>query len=303
MPANVKLYDGTLDPEDHLSRFSFAANSGEWPMPVWCCMFQQMLDGSARGWFEHLLAGSIDGCAELRKQFTTRFSTRRACFKDLTEITKIVKKVNETLDAFKERWIVETSFIVGVPEVMKISSFMDAQKCPELAKRYFDKVPKMVDEMMIRLVDFIRSEEAFANTELPKGEISEASKKWGGPAPRGDHQGYHHLRLNLSALTKHPKEILALDLQLNLPPPRPMQLPPKKENQDRYYDYHREKGLYTNDCYQLKGQLESALESRKLNYLIKYIRQRGRENSKGRDGGKDVSLCSCHTDIYTAGNT
>ncbi|GJU75984.1 hypothetical protein Tco_1273054 [Tanacetum coccineum] len=81
---------------------------------------------SARGWFEHLPSGSIDGWIELRTQFTTMFSTRRACFKDPTEITKIVRKANETLVAFKERWIVETGFIVGVPEVMRILSFMDA---------------------------------------------------------------------------------------------------------------------------------------------------------------------------------
>ncbi|GKD23742.1 hypothetical protein Tco_1225445, partial [Tanacetum coccineum] len=55
------------------------------------------LDGSARGWFENLPNGSIDGRAELRLQFTTRFSTRRACFKDPTEITKIVRRANETL--------------------------------------------------------------------------------------------------------------------------------------------------------------------------------------------------------------
>ncbi|GKE83025.1 hypothetical protein Tco_1553025 [Tanacetum coccineum] len=84
IPANIKLYDGTTDPEDHLSRFSSAVNSGEWPMPVWCQMFQQTLDGSARGWFENLSQGSIDGWVELRQKFTTRFSTRRACFKDLT---------------------------------------------------------------------------------------------------------------------------------------------------------------------------------------------------------------------------
>ncbi|GJW23186.1 hypothetical protein Tco_0033808 [Tanacetum coccineum] len=59
MPANIKLYDGTTDPEDHLGRFASAANSGEWPMPVWCRMFQQTLDGPARGWFERLLANSI----------------------------------------------------------------------------------------------------------------------------------------------------------------------------------------------------------------------------------------------------
>ncbi|GJT79469.1 reverse transcriptase domain-containing protein [Tanacetum coccineum] len=166
MPANIRLYDGATDPEDHISRFSSAANLGEWPMHVWCRMFQQTLDGSARGWFKNLPPGSIDGWAELRLQFTTRFLTRRACFKDPTEITKIVRKANETLVTFKERWIVETSFIAGVLEVMKISSFMDAHKCPKLAKRFSDKVPKAVDEMMTRLDDFVRSEEAFASTEL-----------------------------------------------------------------------------------------------------------------------------------------
>ncbi|GKG06623.1 hypothetical protein Tco_0329592, partial [Tanacetum coccineum] len=36
--------------------------------------------------------------------------------------------------------------------------------------------------------------------------------------------------------------------------------PPKKENLDRYRDYHGEKGHNTNDCFQLKRQLEAALE-------------------------------------------
>nr|GFD05602.1 reverse transcriptase domain-containing protein [Tanacetum cinerariifolium] len=184
MPANIKLYDGTTDPEDHLSRFSSATNLGEWPMPVWCCMFQQTLDGSARGWFENLSGGSIDGWVKLRQQFITTFSTRRACFRDPMKITKIVRKANETLVIIKERWIVETGFITGVPEVMKISSFMDAHKCPELAKRYSDKVPKTVDEMMARLDDFVRSEEAFASMELPKGEASEALKKSACPISR-----------------------------------------------------------------------------------------------------------------------
>ncbi|GKA53672.1 hypothetical protein Tco_0746987 [Tanacetum coccineum] len=159
---------------------------------------------------------------------------------------------------------------------MKISSFMDAHRCPELAKRYSDKVPKMVDEMMTRLDDFVRSEEAFASMELPKGEVSEASRRDGlvsyhaqtpYQAPRD--QGFRHPKFNLSSLTKLPKEILASEPQLNLQPPRPMQLPPKKENQDKYCDYHREKGHYTNDCFQLRRQLEMALEPGKLNHLIK----------------------------------
>ncbi|GJR98356.1 reverse transcriptase domain-containing protein [Tanacetum coccineum] len=89
MPTNIKLYDGTADPEDHLSRFASAANSGEWPM----------------------------------------------------------------------------------------HSFMDSVKSPELAKRFSDKVPTTVNEMMERLDDFVRSEAAYANTELLKGETGETHRK------------------------------------------------------------------------------------------------------------------------------
>nr|GEX88909.1 reverse transcriptase domain-containing protein [Tanacetum cinerariifolium] len=183
-------------------------------------------------------------------QFTTRFSTRRSCFKDPTKITKIMRRANKTLVAFKERWIVKTGFITGFSEVIKISSFMDAHKCPKLAKRYSDKVPKTVDEIMTRLDDFVRSEEAFASTELPKGEVVDRRRNEGrsvfnnrdgfvpyrtqAPYQALRDQGFHHPRFNLSSLTKLPKEILALEPQLNLQPPRPMQLPPpKKENQDK----------------------------------------------------------------------
>ncbi|GKF50255.1 hypothetical protein Tco_0146722 [Tanacetum coccineum] len=168
MPTNIKLYDGNTDPEDHLGRFASAANSSEWPMPVWCGMFQQTLNGPARGW--------------------------KACFKEPHEITKIIRRANESLWVFKERWTVETGFIMGVPEIMKISSFMDSLKCPELAKRFSDKATTTVNEMMKRLDDFFRSEKSFAQTELPKGETGEQHRKLYFPLTRrDDHPIRNHL--------------------------------------------------------------------------------------------------------------
>ncbi|GJT62033.1 reverse transcriptase domain-containing protein [Tanacetum coccineum] len=57
----------------------------------------------------------------------------------------------------------------------------------------------------------------------------------------------------------------------------------KKEILDRYYDYHGKKRHYTNECYQLKRQLEAALESKKLSHLVEDVRQQG--NNKGRHPG------------------
>ncbi|GJW93056.1 reverse transcriptase domain-containing protein [Tanacetum coccineum] len=293
-PTNLKIYDGSTDPDDHITRFVGAANQGEWEMPVWCRMFQQTLDGPARGWFDRLPNGCIDNWTDLREAFVERFSLRRKCCKDPTEVSKIVRKAHEALPDFKERWTEEMSYIPDVPIVMQISSFMSNSKCPELARRFSDQVPKTITEMMKRVDDFVKSEEAFKNTELPKGRtiITERiiTNRTRGPDRRYDNRRHDFRRrevnhLKLDSLTKLPSEILATELQLQLPPCPPTLAPPKKENLDRYCEYHGEKGHYTNDYFHLKKQLEIALESGKLNHLVKDVRQKG--NNQGRPMGNN----------------
>ncbi|GJR72747.1 hypothetical protein Tco_0085112 [Tanacetum coccineum] len=196
-------------------------------------------------------------------------------------------------DAFKERWTVETGFIMGVPEVMKISSFMDSVKSPELAKRFSDKVPTTVNEMMER------DTRPFRSTRPVESRRDEYKNSYRGryayrtireredrapylPPPRGENNRRAAPVLTLNSLTKRPKEILATETQLRLPAPRPMINPLRSGNTDRYYDYHQEKGHYANDCIQLRKQLEIALEAGKLNHLMKDVRQR-RRGSHGRD--------------------
>ncbi|GJR72357.1 reverse transcriptase domain-containing protein [Tanacetum coccineum] len=79
LPANAKIYDGTGDPEDHIGQFVGIGNQGEWPMPVWCRMFQHTLDGKARAWFDKLPSGSIDNWGSLQEKFLNRFGMRKAC--------------------------------------------------------------------------------------------------------------------------------------------------------------------------------------------------------------------------------
>ncbi|GKA39735.1 reverse transcriptase domain-containing protein [Tanacetum coccineum] len=127
-------------------------------MLVWCRMFQQTLDGKARAWFEKLLPGSIENWGSLHEKFLNRFGMLKACDKDPTEISKIVRKASETLPHFKE----------------------SSHKCPELAKRFSDNIPKIVDEMLKRVDDYLRSEEAFRSTELPRGSSNEWTHQYSG---------------------------------------------------------------------------------------------------------------------------
>ncbi|GJW61816.1 hypothetical protein Tco_0111151 [Tanacetum coccineum] len=153
MLANAKIYDRTGDSKNHVGRFVGMGNQGEWPLPVWCRIFN--------------------------RPSMARFGMLKACDKDPMEILKIVRRANETLPKFKERWVSESNNIPNVPELMQISSFMSSHKCPEMSKRFSDNIPKTVDEMLKRVDDYLRSKEAFLQQVEPSGERCKAKGKRG----------------------------------------------------------------------------------------------------------------------------
>ncbi|GJT79984.1 hypothetical protein Tco_1054326 [Tanacetum coccineum] len=61
----------------------------------------------------------------------------------------------------------------GVPPVLRISAFMHGHSHSELAKKFNDKIPKTVDEMLERVRDFIRGEVVAGSAEMvrpPQGD-------------------------------------------------------------------------------------------------------------------------------------
>ncbi|GJW93261.1 hypothetical protein Tco_0172933 [Tanacetum coccineum] len=102
---------------------------------------------------------------------------------------------------------------------------------------------------------------------------------------------------SLDSLKKCPKEILATETQLQLPPPRPVANPLRTGDPDKYCDYHQDKGHHTNDCIQLRKQLEIALESGKLNHLMKDLRQRN-EGPRTSESWMNTPPISFHCNYY-----
>nr|GEW95009.1 reverse transcriptase domain-containing protein [Tanacetum cinerariifolium] len=240
------------------------------------------LNGSARGWFERLPHDSTNEWAKLREAFVARFSVRRACFKEPHEITKITRKANESLTAFKERWTVET-----------------------------DKVPATINEMMERLDDFVRSEEAYAITELLKGETRESHRKISLPFNGRDTRPFRNAHRGESRIDEfrssyreetHTVQIEQETIGPHTPFERRIQPQGYTSAHSQLFDRapkgnfgHRnaatafEKGHYKNDCIQLRKQLEMDLESGKLNHLVKDVHQRGR-GSHSRDDPQQTKI-------------
>nr|GEX60145.1 reverse transcriptase domain-containing protein [Tanacetum cinerariifolium] len=98
---------------------------------------------------------SVDNFEELSQKFLEEFSQQKRYAKDLTEIHGIKRRQNEGLQAFMDRFKSKSSYIKGVPPVIRISAFMHGHGHPELAKELNGKIPKTVDEMFESFRAFI----------------------------------------------------------------------------------------------------------------------------------------------------
>ncbi|GJT15926.1 reverse transcriptase domain-containing protein [Tanacetum coccineum] len=116
MPTNVKTYDGSRDPEDHLKIFQTTSKVECWAIPTWCHMFNSTLIGSARLWFDELPPESIDSYIELQKAFLANFLQQKNYIKDPVEIHHIKQREGESTEDFMERFKAKSKDVKGAPE-------------------------------------------------------------------------------------------------------------------------------------------------------------------------------------------
>ncbi|GJS57948.1 hypothetical protein Tco_0652732 [Tanacetum coccineum] len=211
------------DPEDHITRFTGMGNQGEWPMPVWCWMFQQTLDGKARAWFDKL-----------------------------PPVDEMLKKVDDYVrseEAFRDMELPRGEF------QRREGPSQWVQKNDRMQKNSYGSARRKPDHRP-----------SFQPQEHHAPYVAPHRPQQNFPRPREHHKDNRAV-LTLDSLVSTPKEILATEHQLHLPQPPPLVGVPSKENLNKYCDYHNEKGHIINDCFNLKRQLEMALESGKLNHL------------------------------------
>nr|GEY20185.1 reverse transcriptase domain-containing protein [Tanacetum cinerariifolium] len=238
---------------------------------------------SILGWilkkFDELPPESIDGYKDLRAAFLAYFMQQKKYIKDPVEIHNIKQRDGETIEDFMERFKTEIKRMKGAPECMRIFGFMHGVNNPELTKRLNEHVPKTMKDMMITTTAFIR------------GEAAVASKKKGHASWKAHDQSKRH-----TSDKRTPKEILAAEAsKFQLPPP--MVTPVEKKSINKLCDFNNDKRHSTDECMQLKKQIEELVRVGKLSHLIKEIKQ-GWDQSK--TGKKETAVKDKPTTIYMA---
>ncbi|GJX07465.1 reverse transcriptase domain-containing protein [Tanacetum coccineum] len=210
---------------------------------------------------------SIDSYDDLRKSFLENYLQQKKYIKDPVEIHNIKQRDGESTEEFVCRYKLECTDVKGAPECMKISRF--------------------IGEVEASNREWKKSFPSWKQQEVGQKQNFKKGGFW-------NQQRTERKQDRFTLLTKTPKEILALDKGM-FKPPSPMTTPVEKRNASKFCEFHGEVRHTTDECMNLKRQIEEMLKARKLSHLIKELKQRnGKDQTKAAKKGetlrKDKSL-------------
>ena len=284
MPT-IKHYDGTTDPADHLDKYSSWMILHGYSDAITCRAFDSTLEGHAKRWFRRLPEGSIHTWDQLRKLFMTNYVGAKGPEITTDMLLEVKQRQDESLRDWIERFTTAKNSMRSCADQ---EALMAAKACVWRNSRF-------AFEMRLHPVDtyaeYIRKARQYANAELPNSgkkkdsatskEEPTRDKKRGrnsdqagqkqekkpredgthtnqeGRNPRRQRQG---LYTEYHALTATIEEIyVATQNREEYRPPRPLRSDATKRNQTKYCRFHRDRGHDTNDCWDLKDEIEALI--------------------------------------------
>ncbi|GJV89621.1 reverse transcriptase domain-containing protein [Tanacetum coccineum] len=189
-------------------------------------MFNSTLIGAARVWFDELPPKSIDSYKDLKAAFLAYFMQQKKHVKDPVEIHNIKQKYRETFEEFMERFKVKTGHSRGDDDYDH--GFYTGRNRGRVKK---ESSHPLEAAGPVQAAQF-----------LAKIRLSKPTKGWTGIK-------------QVHPLNRTPKEIFVAESERFKPPP-PMVTPADKRSNNKFCEFHNDKGHNTDECMQLKKQIE-----------------------------------------------
>ena len=169
---DMTLYDGTTDPNHHLSNFRSRMYLTDAPDDVRCKAFPTTLTKTAIRWFDNLPPKSISSFDDLAKKFLARFSIQKDKAKHAPSLLGIKQGDRESLRNYMERFNKTCMDIQSLPTEAAIMGLINGLREGPFSQLISKKYPTSLDEVQERAEKYINMEE---NARLGETSKSGAS--------------------------------------------------------------------------------------------------------------------------------
>ncbi|XP_010670072.3 uncharacterized protein LOC104887173 [Beta vulgaris subsp. vulgaris] len=296
----IEPFDGTTDPDDHLSAYKHQMYVQGVDDATWCKNFPATLKGVAQKWFNNLPPNSVNNFTELSILFTSHFVVNRKEQKTNMHLGKVVQGPKEALISYVKRFNLESLQIQDLNAGVAFDAFIRGLRPGSFL---FDLVKKKISTLTEALQEaeaFIHATEVCDEAKQPeakkveetiqlKKSIPKKAETWAVTSMTTSSRRSKRCKPASSAepieFNKDQYSILMeIKDQYELKAPAEMKTPYRNRDKSNYCHFHKDCGHETNECKYLKRALEDLARKGKMNsYLPQASRKfQKKDNRQGR---------------------
>ncbi|KAL2232085.1 UNVERIFIED_CONTAM: Retrovirus-related Pol polyprotein from transposon [Sesamum indicum] len=289
---DLPKYDGSKDPREHVAAFDLVMNLYGQTDPIKAKLFVTTLKGKAQEWFTSLGSGTIDSYEQLIHKFSFHFASKRKAKRSATHLFTIRQREDETLKTFMGRFNNEVLEVQDLRIDMMVSILIHGLQKGPFASALARDPPTGTEQLMEMAQKYIDEEEMNAMKDnywsrdptRTKGERSREGKQRaeGDRERKGPYVPRYHRYTPL--MTTREKVMMMVENEGLLQQPEKMRDTRTKRNSNKYCRFHKDRGHNTEDCYQLKDEIERLIRQGYFKHLIdRRAEQRDRSRSRSRE--------------------
>ncbi|XP_021762916.1 uncharacterized protein LOC110727646 [Chenopodium quinoa] len=268
-------YDGRGDPSRFITSYEghimLYTNSDV----VWCKVFPTTLIGVAADWFNNVENGMIDSFEKLTEMFIGQYVINSVRQRTSGELMAVEQREDDSLRDYIRRFNNEENTIPKLQQEIAVMALMNGLNDSEFKRYLTRKNFSMLAAAFNKAHDYIKSEELMKTSSKSvaagKGQHQYEGSASGSGRPRapipgrggGNRQEFRVAKppMRYSSYTplNTPRAAIYLVNQNREEWTRPIPMKARPRDAKKYYMFHRDVGHYTEECTQLKDNIEELI--------------------------------------------
>ncbi|XP_059669890.1 uncharacterized protein LOC132315551 [Cornus florida] len=301
MPT-IESFDGTKDPLDHLETFQALMHLHAMPDEIMCRAFPTTLKGSARVWFNKLKPGTIETFEELSKGFVGHFIAGQRHRRPATYLLTVKQQKGESLRDYISRFNTEMLQVEETDDKVALAAFMGGLQTSRFLFSLSEEPPTNMAELLVRAKRHMNAEDAMIARKGKEGEDKKSDKKRPALTIRDEKETKYKKPMvnqnerasrykNTERYTNYTPLNMPIDqvfLQIQDEPylkwPPKLKSDPARRPRDKYCRFYKDHGHATEDCFDLKDQIETLV---RRGHMRKFIVGNDRTDINSLRAGRD----------------